>query len=122
MVPSLVQGPSVIASHPRPCQPLVANFHHFDYKSPKGVPMAFSMWLSEQCARVEMTQADLMRAVNADPGPAEVSRQAVSRWFTGAAVPSASSLLCICDALSISTGGRAAALRLVAEHSKQGAA
>ena len=84
--------------------------------------MIFALWLSEQCHRVGMSQADLMRAVNADPGPAEVSRQAVSRWFNGAAVPSSSSLLSICDALSITTGGRAAALRLVARHVKRGAA
>ena len=84
--------------------------------------MDFAGWLAWRCERAQMTQADLVRAISAHPGPTEVTRQAVSRWFKGSAVPSAPSLITVCDALDIGAEGRAQALRLVAAHTNKGAA
>ena len=77
--------------------------------------MQFSDWLTWHCERTDTTQAGLCRAVNAHRGCAQVTRQAVHRWFTGAASPSVTSLAALCDVLELSADQRAQAFRLIAQ-------
>jgi transcriptional regulator with XRE-family HTH domain len=77
--------------------------------------MEFSAWLQWQCGKASLTQAGLARAVNAHPGAASVSRQAVNRWWTGSAVPSVPSLAALFDVLELTAEQRAEAIRLMAQ-------
>jgi hypothetical protein len=77
--------------------------------------MTFCDWLEWQCSLSNITQAALCRAVNAHPGAAQVSRQAVHRWFAGTAAPSVPSLVALCDVLELTGDQRAQALRLIAQ-------
>lgn len=77
--------------------------------------MDFSSWLQWHCSKVPLSQSQLARAVNDHPSAASVSRQAVNRWWTGAAVPSVPSLAAVCDVLELSAEQRAEAIRLIAQ-------
>jgi transcriptional regulator with XRE-family HTH domain len=77
--------------------------------------MTFAVWLQGYMDQAELSQSELSRAIGRHPGTARASRQAVNRWLRGQIMPSAASLLAVCDVLCLSADERAEALRLVAE-------
>ena len=78
--------------------------------------MVFSDWIAWQCSRRGVSQADLRRGISEHPAPVDITAAAVSRWFCGSAVPSAGSLVVLCDVLGLDATARARALQLIADH------